>query len=203
MKKNSFSDIIALTCVIFAPLTLIWNIMYGITINIKSLLSFGAIAIISVLIFLICSIIVIVKDNKIKFLKNKRNMYILSSIWYSGLSFFINGIAWAIQSEKSGMLWNLYTIITVLCFSIAISVIHVYFYKKGFAFKAVVYLLVTAIPYFVLLTGITDFFKGTKVFIPISAYTLVYGILAIYYGINAYKNKEKSLNEKPYENMFK
>jgi len=203
MKKNSFIDIIALTCIIFAPLTFVWNVFSGIIIDFKSLLGFGPIALILVVVFLFSSIIVVIKNDSIKFLKNKRNIFILSSIWYSGLSFLINGIAWAMQSEKSGMLWNLYSIITVVCFSLAISVIHVYFYKKGFSFKAIAYLLVTSIPYFTLLVGITDFFPGTKVFILIGAYLLVYGSITIYYGINAYKNKEKELNEKPYENLFK
>ena len=107
------------------------------------------------------------------------------------------------QSEESGMLWNLYTIITILCFSFAISVIFTYFYKKGFAFKAISYLIVTAVPYFILLTKITNFFPGTKVFIPIGIYALIYGGVAIYFGIKAYKNKVHELNEKPYENLFK
>lgn len=203
MKKNSFCDIITLTCIIFAPLTFIWNIFSAIIIDFKSLLGFGIVALMLVVLFLISSIIVIIKDDRIEFLKNKRNLFILSSLWYSGLSFLINGIAWAMQSEKSGMLWNLYSIITVVCFSLAISVIHVYFYKKSFPFKAIAYLLVTSIPYFTLLVGITDFFPGTKVFILICAYLLVYGTIVIYYGIQAYKHKIKELNEKPYENLFK
>ena len=203
MKKNSFSDIISLTCLIFAPITLIWNTLCAVIIGVKSLLGFGAIALVLAAIFLISSITVILKDKKIKFLKTKRNVFILSSIWYSGLSFLINGIAWAMQSEKSGMLWNLYTIITVLCFSFAISVIFTYFNKKGFAFKAISYLIVTAVPYFILLTKITNFFPGTKVFIPIGIYALIYGGVAIYFGIKAYKNKVHELNEKPYENLFK
>lgn len=203
MKKNSFSDIISLTCLIFAPITLIWNTLCAVIIGVKSLLGFGAIALVLVAAFLISSITVILKDKKIKFLKTKRNVFILSSIWYSGLSFLINGIAWAMQSEKSGMLWNLYTIITVLCFSFAISVIFTYFNKKGFAFKALSYLIVTAVPYFILLTKITNFFPGTKVFIPIGIYALIYGGVAIYFGIKAYKNKVHELNEKPYENLFK
>lgn len=203
MKKASFIDISVLTCIIFAPITLIWNSLCAMIIGVKSLLGFGPIALILVVAFLISSIIVIIKDKKIKLLKNKRKIFILSTVWYSGLSFLINGIAWAMQSEKSGMLWNLYTIITVLCFSVAISTVLVCFRKKSFAFKSVAYLLVTAVPYFLLLTKITNFFPGTKVFIPIGVYVLVYGGIIIFFGIKTYKNKEKELNEKPYENLFK
>jgi hypothetical protein len=144
----------------------------------------------------------LVKANRIKKLENKKNLLIYSTTVYTITSITVNTVAWLLQSVKSGDLWNIYTIITLTIFSIAISAVMLYSKKCGLTSKFVLYFLVTAIPYFVILVGITGFFSGATVLIPIGIYLLIYGVTVTVITVTKSKKTEKELNEKPYEKQF-
>jgi hypothetical protein len=200
--KNFFSDIVALACLIFAPITLILNIINAVVEGPKILMKLGTIYVLLLLIIFIVSIIVLVKTNRIKKLENKKNLLIYSTTVYTITSITVNTVAWLLQSVKSGDLWNIYTIITLTIFSIAISAVMLYSKKCGLTSRFVLYFLVTAIPYFVILVGITGFFSGATVLIPIGIYLLIYGVTVTVITVNKSKKTEKELNEKPYEKQF-
>jgi hypothetical protein len=200
--KNFFGDISALACLIFAPITLILNILNALVEGPKVLMKLGTIYVLLLLIIFMVSIIVLVKSNRIKRLENKRNLLIYSTTIYTVISITVNTIAWMLQSAKSGNLWNIYTIITLVIFSVTISAVMLYSKKCGLTSKFVLYFLVTAIPYFVILVGITGFFSGATVLIPIGIYLLIYGVTVTVITVNKSKKTEKELNEKPYEKQF-
>jgi hypothetical protein len=200
--KNFFSDIVALACLIFAPITLILNIINAVVEGPKILMKLGTIYVLLLLIIFVVSIIVLVKANRIKKLENKKNLLIYSTTVYTITSITVNTVAWLLQSVKSGDLWNIYTIITLTIFSIAISAVMLYSKKCGLTSKFVLYFLVTAIPYFVILVGITGFFSGATVLIPIGIYLLIYGVTVTAIAVTKSKKTEKELNEKPYEKQF-
>ena len=202
MIKKFIGDILALSCLIFAPISIILNAISAIAVGPKVLLKVGTILILFLLIVFVVSIIILLKSDRIKKLENKKNVFIYSSLFYTGFSVIINIIAWLMQSEKSGNLWNIYTIITLLIFSIVISLVIRYLRTNSIVLSSIVYLIVTAVPYFVILVGITEFFKGAKVFIPIGIYLLIYGITVTAFAVKKYKKIEKELNEKPYEKQF-
>ena len=202
MIKKFIGDILALSCLIFAPISIILNAISAIAVGPKVLLKVGTILILFLLIVFVVSIIILLKSDRIKKLENKKNIFIYSSLFYTGFSVIINIIAWLMQSEKSGNLWNIYTIITLLIFSIAISFVIRYLRTNSIVLSSIVYLIVTAVPYFVILIGITEFFKGAKVFIPIGIYLFIYGITVTAFAVKKYKKTEKELNEKPYEKQF-
>jgi hypothetical protein len=168
----------------------------------KVLMKLGTIYVLLLLIIFMVSIIVLVKSNRIKRLENKRNLLIYSTTIYTVISITVNTIAWMLQSAKSGNLWNVYTIITLVIFSVTISAVMLYSKKCGLTSKFVLYFLVTSIPYFVILVGITGFFSGATVLIPIGIYLLIYGVTVTVITVNKSKKTEKELNEKPYEKQF-
>ena len=202
MQKHTFGDILALTSLFFAPIILILNLLCAFIVDFESLLKLGAVLIIFLLILFTCAIIIISKDKRIKLIENKGKFHIISTVTYTFISLVINIIAWCLQSESSGKLWNLYTILTILGFSIAFSLLIIKSKGKGFRFKAIMYFLVTAIPYFLIMVVITDFFTGAKLFIPIGIYAFIYGSITVFFGVKANKNRIKELNEKPYEKQF-
>ena len=164
--KNLISDIISLTCMIFAPLIFLLNLIVAISIDTHTLLKFGSVALIFLLLFLINSIIIIMKTDRIKFLSKKKNLFNVSCIVYTVCSFIINLIAWAIKSENSGAIWNLYTILTLACFSVAISAIITFFKSNNIIAKASLYFISTVIPFILITVVISDIFTGAKIFIP-------------------------------------
>ena len=200
--KNFFSDIAALSCIIFAPITLILNIMNALVEGPKVLMKLGTVYLLLLIIGFIVSIIVLVKANRIKKLENKQNLLIYSTTIYTISTVFVNTVAWLFQSVKSGNLWNIYTIITLALFSLAISAVMLYAKKCSLTAKFLLYLLVTSIPYFVILIGITSFFSGGQILIPIGIYLVVYGTTVTIIAVNSSKKTEKELNEKPYERQF-
>lgn len=203
MAKKLVGDVFTFACIIFAPLYFILNLVCSLFEGHKTLLKFGIVIALEIIILIIITIAAILKNKRFKIVKNKNNIFTFSCIIFSIVATVINLIAWVIKSEKSGQLWNIYTIITLLCFSIAISVLLLYFKNKSFLFKCIAYFIVTAVPYFIITVTISGFFTGTKIFIPIGAYVLVYGIIVTIFGIKKIKRTEKTLNEKPYESMFK
>ena len=133
--KNFFSDIAALSCIIFAPITLILNIMNALVEGPKVLMKLGTVYLLLLIIGFIVSIIVLVKANRIKKLENKQNLLIYSTTIYTISTVFVNTVAWLLQSVKSGNLWNIYTIITLALFSLAISAVMLYAKKCSLTAK--------------------------------------------------------------------
>ncbi|MBQ9744892.1 MAG: hypothetical protein IJW19_07200 [Clostridia bacterium] len=202
MRRKLLGDIITLTCIIFAPLTFLLSLLCSIISGPQMLPHFGVVAVFLVILFLISSIFVVMKNNRIKIVSNKKNPYTISSILFSVLSFVINMIAWFINSEESGKLWNIYTIITIISFSVVFSFAVLYIKKFKLFVKAIIYLAITAVPYFIILVLISGFFTGTRIFIPLSIYAVIYIGVLIFFGVKELKRREKELNEKPYESQF-
>ena len=202
MTKKLIGDVFTFSCIIFAPLYFLLNLVCSLIVGPKMLLKFGIVIALEIIILFTITIIAILKNKRFKIVKNKNNIFTFSCIIFSIVATVINLIAWLIKSEKSGQLWNIYSIITLLCFSIAISVVLLYFKNRSFLFKCITYLFVTAVPYFIITVTISGFFTGTKILIPVGVYVLVYGIIVTIFGIKKIKRTEKTLNEKPYESMF-
>lgn len=202
MTKKILSDIISLSCLIFAPLTATLNIIFGLIEGPKILLKLEIIFILFLLTVFTVSVVIILRNKNIKFLNNKKTFPTISSIIYTLLSFIINTVACILKAERSGSLWNLYTIITLILFSVIFTIVYLYLRSHNFVFKAIVYLLITAIPYFVILSVISGFFKGTDIFIPAGIYILIYAITVVIFAVKSGKRAQKELDEKPYENQF-
>jgi len=201
--KNLTGDIIALTCVIFAPFIFLLNFLVAISINTHTLLKLGSVALIFLIIFLVNSIVVIMKTDRIKFLTKKKTLLTVSCIVYTLCSFIVNLIAWSLKSEDSGALWNLYTIITLACFSVVISAIFVYFKSNNIVAKATLYFLATIIPFILITAVISDIFTGAKIFVPLSIYFVIYVAYVTTVLIINGKKLRKESDEKPYEDVYK
>lgn len=201
--KNLISDIIALTCMIFAPFIFLLNFIVAISINTHTLLKLGSVAIIFIVFFLICSIIIILKNDRIKFIINKKNIFLVSSFVYVASSFCVNIIAWALKSEESGALWNLYTIITLACFSVVISAIFVYYKRNNIIVKAALYFISTVIPFILITVTISKIFTGAKIFVPLSIYLVVYVVYVTIVLVRNGRRLRKESDEKPYQDIYK
>ena len=203
-NKTLVKDIFLLTCYIFAPISLILNIILGITIGKSSLLSIGGIFLILLISFTVSSFLVVIRDKGFNFTK-KSKILSLSMCFFTCISFVINAFVqlFALSVELPiKNLWNIYSILLILAFSFCISVCISWLKTQNIILKILIYFFLIGIFYFLLTVTIGSLAIGNTLFIFLGIYILVYALITAAYLLIVRRKRKIELEKKPYQKQF-
>ena len=203
MNNKLLSNLFFFTSILFAPITFICNLLIGIIVGESSFLKIGGMLLILIISFIISAFIVILKDEPPKFIQVKLLSYgtgfytVISLI----LNIFVQIIASTIDSHPN-KLWNVFSVIITLVFSIVISALIIYFKPKSIAVILTVYFFVIGIFYYLLTITFGGLGNGNRIIITLSIYIALFALISATCLLVKAKKAKKQRDSKPYQKQF-
>lgn len=203
MSNKLLSNLFFFTSILFAPITFICNLLIGIIVGESSFLKIGGMLLILIISFIISAFIVILKDEPPKFIQVKLLSYgtgfytVISLI----LNIFVQIIASTIDSHPN-KLWNVFSAIITLVFSIVISALIIYFKPKSIAVILTVYFFVIGIFYYLLTITFGGLGNGNRIIITLSIYIASFALISAICLLIKAKKAKKQRDSKPYQKQF-
>lgn len=189
--------ILFLSCMIYAPICFIINLICTLSVARSFMLSPWA----GALIFLICGItsIVVVLKGKFKKINTPLNVFKIASISFTILSFVIATVSLIIEN---GQMWNLYGLLDVFVFSLVIACIKSFVKLKSYLVNSLIYYAASITAFMLLTTVIANYNESNIAMLLFGGFTLAYIIIAIFYffvrrSFASYDNEDKE-----YKPMF-
>ena len=184
--NNKFLHILILACFFYLPLTIIVNFFCSLD---GKLLKFWA-NLILFAIALIFAIFIGLKTNfYIKFDIIRNTCYI-----YTLISFVVNLFVYVIND---GRLWAFSSILIILSYSIAISILFKFLKIKAYLIRTLIYYCISLASFMILTVGIAKYTTGNNTMLLFGIFSIIYAVLSIaYYYVKrtfaSYENEEKN-----------
>ena len=201
-NKKLISQMLAFTCVLFAPLTAITDILIGVIVSKTSLLSLGATFLLLIVDFAISAFLIILRENPPMILE-KSKFFSYSCFFYTILSVLLK-VSVTIVNLSKKLIWNttVYSVILVLIFSFVISACILFFNSKSMALKITVYFLVIGIFYYLLTVTIGALDIGNNLILILSTYIIAFTIITVILLLIKSRKKNKARESMPYQKQF-
>ena len=200
--KNLVIKMLFLTCILFAPITLLVDILISIIVSKSSLLSLGATFIILLVCFIISAFVITLKESSPKALTKARILY-YSCSFYTFLSILLKFVVTIVNLSKK-IVWNttIFSIILIFTFSILISICILYLKINSIVLKITIYFFVIGIFYYLLTVTIGGLNVGNYLILILSTYVLGFALaFAVVLFIKSHKKNKENENT-PYQKQF-
>lgn len=192
------------TSALFAPIAFIANLLVGIFIGESYFIKLGGILLIFAICFIISAFIVVIKDAPLKLISKSR-LFAYSVGFYTAISLVINifvqVIATTIASQPN-KLWNVFSVVITLAFSIVISALIIYFKPKSTVAFLITYFFVIGIFYYLLTITFGGLGNGNRIIITLAIYIVTYTLIALAYLLVKAKKHAKQRDSKTYQKQF-
>ena len=200
--KKLISNMLMLSCAIFAPLTLLIDLFVGFFISKTGLLSIGATLALLIISFAISAFIVILKDGLIKPLSKVKMMW-YSFSFYTCISVILKVLVSLINiSKKSHWSINVFSILIIAIFSIAISALICYLKLQSFSIKAIIYFFFVGVAYYLITVTIGGLNTGNNLILILGVYLVTFVTCTILALIIKRTKKIKERESQKYKNQF-
>lgn len=201
-NKNLILKMLFFTCILFAPLTFVLDILIGFIVSNTSLLSLGATFVILIIDFAISAFIIILRENPPKILQGPKLFY-YSCGFYTLLTVLLKVIV-TILNLSQKIVWNttVFSIILIFAFSLSISSCILYLKPKSNILKIAIYFLVIGVCYYLLTITIGALDVGNNLILILSSYVAIFAIVTIIITLIKAHKKKKELDSKPYQKQF-
>ncbi len=203
MAKNVSIKIMLLCCSLFAPIVLLCDTLIAILFSPTELLGLGATFVLLVLSFIISSFWITLAEKSPKFIENCK-LISFSSSFYTFLSVILKIIVSIVNISSKKALWNIniFSIVVIFVFSIAISASILYLKAQNLASKLLIYFFGIGVFYYILTVTIGGLAIGNALILIISAYVVSFSIVAIISVLVSSHKKKKERDSKPYQSQF-
>jgi flagellar basal body-associated protein FliL len=124
--------------------------------------------------------------------------------FYAILSLILKILVSIVNYSSKKALWNvnIFSIIVILAFSIAISVCILYLKTKNTATKLMIYFFGIGTFYYILTVTVGGLAVGNALILIISAYVASFSLVATAIAVVSSRKKKKERDSKPYQNQF-
>ncbi|MBE6673688.1 MAG: hypothetical protein E7596_01120 [Ruminococcaceae bacterium] len=180
--------ILILSCVVYAPTSILINLVCSLTLNEKLLQAWA-----NLIIFAISFIIGLFLYFLFHVSANNPIINYSATI-YTIISFIINTFVFIIEDGK---VWTKYSIILILCYSLIIALTIRYLKIKSYLIKSLIYYALSLASFLILTVVIAGYNTGNLVMIFIGSFTIFYVISSVTYfyvkrSFASYENEEKA-----------
>ena len=196
-NKNLILKMLFFTCILFAPLTFVLDILIGFIVSNTSLLSLGATFVILIIDFAISAFIIILRENPPKILQGPKLFY-YSCGFYTLLTVLLKVIVTIVNLSQT----TVFSIILIFAFSLSISSCILYLKPKSNILKITIYFLVIGVCYYLLTITIGALDVGNNLILILSSYVAIFAIVTIIITLIKAHKKKKELDSKPYQKQF-
>ena len=186
-KENIPIVILILTCVLYAPTSILINLFCALTLHGKLLQAWANL--------IIFALILIVSMFIYFPFKIQAKNYIIkrTSIIYTIVSFIVNTVVFIIEN---GRIWTYNSLILILCYSLITALLMKYLKIKSYLVKTFIYYALSLASFLLLTIAIAGYKTGNLVMIFIGSFTIFYVISSITYfyvkrSFVSYENEEK------------
>lgn len=204
MNRKLLLNLFFFTSILFAPITFICNLLIGIIVGESFFLKIGGMFLILIVSFIISAFVVILKDEPPKFIQNIK-LLPYSAGFYTVISLilniFVQIIANTIDSHPN-KLWNIFSVIITLAFSVIISALILYFKPKSISVLLTVYFFVIGIFYYLLTITFGGLGNGNRIIITLSIYIAAFALISAICLLIKAKKAKKQRDSKPYQKQF-
>ena len=204
MKNSLFIKIYLFTSLIFAPITFLSNLLIGILVDQTSFLTLGGMFIILIFSFIISAFVVILKENPPKII-DKCKVLSYSVGFYTAISVILNVFVQILMvsiNSAPNKLWNVFSAVLTLAFSIAISLLMLYFKPKSISLLLTAYFFVVGIFYYLLTITFGGLGTDNKIIIVLSIYVVAFALVSTIILLIKFKKAKKERDSKPYQKQF-
>ena len=191
------------TSILFAPITFVCNLLIGIIVSESSFLKIGGMFLILMISFIISAFVIVLRNEPPKFIQIKilsysAGIYTLISMI---LNIFVQIIANTIYSHPN-KLWNVFSVIITLAFSIIISTLIIYFKPKSISVLLITYFFVIGIFYYLLTITFGGLGNGNRIIITLSIYIASFALISLIYLLIKAKKAKNQRDSMPYQKQF-
>lgn len=187
-------NILALSCVFFAPITFFLNFICAISISTRSVLQLWACIFVFAVSFLISLIVYFLKGTKIK---NK--LYRNINCFYSIISIVFCTIAAIIQNPT---ITNIYVQLTIVAYAFVASAVISFLKVKSYLLQAIIHYIISVAPFLLITSVISDIVTGNGTMILLGSFTGVYLLITIAYFYFKRSFAQIDNEEKAYKPQF-
>ncbi len=202
-SKDIALKILLLSCSFFAPITFLFDILIAVAFSYTELLGLGATFIILVLSFIISSFRITLSEKPVKIIE-KFKILSYSMGFYAILSLILKILVSIVNYSSKKALWNvnIFSIIVIFAFSIAISICILYLKPKNTYARLIIYFFGIGVFYYILTVTIGGLAVGNALILIISAYVMAFSVVATAIAVVSSRKKKKERDSKPYQNQF-
>ena len=200
--KRLFLNMLMLSCAIFAPLTLLIDLFIGFFISKTGLLSIGATLALLIISFAISAFVVILKDGLVNPLTKAKMMW-YSFAFYTCISVILKILVSLINiSKKSHWSINVFSILIIAIFSVAVSALICYLKLQSFSFKAIIYFFLIGIAYYLITVTIGGLNTGNNLILILGVYIAAFVVCTILTLIIKRAKETKERESQKYKKQF-
>ena len=186
-KDNLPLSILILSCVLYAPTSIIINLICSLTLNGMLLQAWANLIIFAIFFIVGLFLYFSFRISATNYIVNR------SAVIYTTISFILNTLVFIIENGK---IWTLYSIILILVYSIFTTLLMKYLKIKSYLIKTLIYYVLSLVSFLILTVGIAGYKTGNLVMIFLGSFTIFYVISSIIYfyvkrSFASYENEEK------------
>ncbi len=192
MKQKEKTDnlplnILILSCVLYAPTSILINLICSLTLNEKLLQAWANLIIFAIALVIGLFLYFSFRVRAVNYIINR------SAVIYTVISFILNTLVFIIENGK---IWTLYSIVLILVYSIVTALFMKYIKIKSYLIKTLIYYVLSLASFLILTVGIAGYKSGNLVMIFFGSFTIFYVISSITYfyvkrSFASYENEEK------------
>lgn len=186
-KENLPISILILSCVLYAPTSILINLICSVTLHGKLLQAWANLIIFAIT--LIAALFIYFSFR----IRAKNFIIKRASTIYTSISFIFNTFVFIIENGK---IWTYDSIILILLYSVITAVLMKFLVIKSYLIKTFLYYVISLTSFLLLTVGIAGYNSGNHVMIFIGSFTIFYVVSSITYfyvkrSFASYENEEK------------
>ena len=192
--KPNFFSILTLACAIFAPLSFVISLIYGLAFTPKNVLQLPGFAIIFPIVFLVALAIIFLKE-----INYKRTTLSYFACTYSAVTFVLSTFVMFVSGTT---LWSLYSVLLITGYSVVVAIIKAYLKFKSYLLTTFAYYVASIISFIALTAAIGGYSTGNQIMLSFGIFTACYAVISMMYFMFKRSMQKCDNEDMDYKPMF-